>query len=357
MKAFCTAVITPEYQKILEAHMEVTYGGNPKERKYLTDEQMIDALQDTDILILGYEFLTKEIIKHAPKLKLVASERDGPEENIDIAACTEAGIPVVHSCGRCINPVGEHTFTLMLALARHFTTEVRLVREGYWDPSQPEKIKKLMKIVDHGVDELHGATLGVVGLGRNGMSIAQRGLAFGMRVIGYDPFANQEYIESQGIALKSLEEVLKESDYFVIMARVSKDTVGMIGREQIAMMKPTARFINTARAQLVDYDALYDALKNDRLGGAALDVFEQEPLGADSRWFDLDEDKVILTPHQAGISRQRDNSHSAEITKYVTQYLRGEMPASIMDKAVFECPVFKDRGGKIFGIEKDAPVV
>lgn len=352
MKAFCTAVITPEYQKILESHMEVTYGGNPKERKYLTDAEMIRALQDIDILILGYEFLTKEIIKHAPKLKLVASERDGPEENIDIAACTEAGIPVVHSCGRCINPVGEHTFTLMLSLARHFVTEVQMMRDGYWDPSNPEKISKLMKIVDHGVDELHGATLGIAGLGRNGMSIAQRGLAFGMNVIGYDPFADRARIESQGVKLKSLEDVMKESDYFVIMARVSKDTVGMIGKKEIALMKPTARFINTARAQLVDYDALYDALESGRIAGAALDVFEKEPLPLDSRWFKLDPDKVILTPHQAGISRQRDNTHSAEIVKYITQYLRGEKPASLMDESVFDMPAFGDRGGSIFGIEK-----
>lgn len=353
MKAFCTAVITPEHREILESHMEVTYGGNPKERKYLTDAEMIEALQDIDVLILGYEFLTKEIIKHAPKLKLVASERDGPEENIDIAACTEAGIPVVHSCGRCINPVGEHTFMLMLALARHFSTEVQMVREGYWNPQNPEKIEKLMKIVDHGVDELYGATLGIAGLGRNGMSIAQRGLAFGMNVIGYDPFADQKKLEAQGVKMKSLEEVMKESDYFVIMARVSKDTLGMIGKKEIAMMRPTARFINTARASLVDYDALYDALAEGRIAGAALDVFEKEPLPEDSRWFKLDPDKVILTPHQAGISRQRDNTHSGEITKYITQYLRGESPASLMDSSVFDVPAFSERGGRIFGIEKE----
>lgn len=352
MKAFCTAEITPKYKEILAEHMDVVYGGNGAERKYLTEAQLIEAMRDMDILILGYEFLTKEIIKHCPKLKLVASERDGPEENIDIAACTEAGIPVVHSCGRCINPVSEHTFMLMLALARHFTTEVRMVRDGYWNPGEPEKISKLMKIVDHGVDELYGATLGIVGLGRNGMGIAKRGLAFGMHVIGYDPYADRAFIEAQGVQMKSLEEVMKGSDYFVIMARVSKDTVGMIGKKEIDMMKPTARFINTARAQLVDYDALYEALESGRLFGAALDVFEKEPLPADSRWFKLDPDRVILTPHQAGISRQRDNSHSAEITKYVTQYLKGEIPASLMDKKVFDASAFKERGGKIFGIEK-----
>ena len=352
MKAFCTAVITPEYRKILESHMEVKYGGNPKERQYLTEAQMAEELQDADVLILGYEFLTKELIKHAPKLKLVASERDGPEENIDVAACTEAGIPVVHSCGRCINPVGEHTFTLMLALARQFPTEVQMVREGYWDPSNPEKLKKLMKIVDGGVDELYGATLGVVGLGRNGLNIAERGLAFGMNVIGYDPYANRETIEAKGIQLKTLDEVMQESDYFVIMARVSKDTIGMIGKREIAMMKPTARFINTARAALVDYDALYEALEQGRIAGAALDVFEKEPLGADSRWFQLDPSKVILTPHQAGISRQRDNTHSKEIVKYITQYLKGEKPASVMDKSVYERPAFQTHGALIFGVEK-----
>jgi phosphoglycerate dehydrogenase-like enzyme len=305
-----------------------------------------------DILIIGYERLTKEIIKNTPKLKLVVSERDGPEENIDIEACTEAGIPVLHSCGRCINPVGEHTFTMMLALARQFVTEVQMVREGYWNPDDKEKMSKLMAIVDFGVDELHGATLGIVGLGRNGLNIAQRGVAFGMNVIGYDPFANKEFIESQGIKMVSLEEIMKESDYFVIMARVSEDTIGMIGRKEIEMMKPTARFINTARAQLVDYDALYEAVKNGKIAGVALDVFDEEPLSVDSRWFKLDPAKVILTPHQAGISRQRDNSHSIEITKYIEQYLRGEMPDSLMDKKVFDVSEFKERGELLFGIEK-----
>ena len=351
-KAFCTAVITPEYKKILESHLEVRYGGNPQERRYLTEAQLIEELKDTDVLILGYEKLTENVIKNAPSLKLVASERDGPEENIDVGACTRAGIPVVHSCGRCINPVGEHTFTLMLALARQFVTEVNLVREGYWNPEEPEKMQKLMRIVDFGVDELYGATLGVVGLGRNGMNIAERGVAFGMEVIGFDPYADAEYAASKGIRLVSLEEVMKQSDYFVIMARVCPETVGMIGRREIALMKPTARFINTARAQLVDYDALYDALKEGRLAGAALDVFEKEPLAPDSRWFAIDPSKLILTPHQAGISRQRDRSHSKEIVKYITQYLKGEVPSSIMDKAVFEVPGFQDRGARLFGIEK-----
>ncbi len=222
MKAFCTAVITPAYKEILEAHLSVRYGGNPQERKYLSAEQLTAELQDADVLILGYEKLTEEIIRNSPKLKLVASERDGPEENIDVAACTRAGIPVVHSCGRCINPVGEHTFAMMLALARQFVTEVNMVREGYWNPGEPEKMKKLMRIVDFGVDELYGATLGVVGLGRNGMNIAQRGVAFGMDVIGYDPFADPETLKKNGIRPASLTEVLKQSDYFVIMARVSE---------------------------------------------------------------------------------------------------------------------------------------
>ena len=155
-----------------------------------------------------------------------------------------------------------------------------------------------------------------------------------------------------GIQLTELDEVMRQSDYFVIMARVSPETVGMIGARELSLMKPTARFINTARAQLVDYDALYDALAAGRIQGAALDVFEKEPLAADSRWFNLDGDKVILTPHQAGISRQRDNSHSAEITKYLVEYIKGEMPASLMDRSVFDAPDFAKRGGSLFGVCK-----
>lgn len=354
MKALSTCIITPKYQDLLSRYMDLKCVGNPAERQYLNRDQLIEALQGVDLLILGYERLTEDIINQCPDLKLVASERDGPEENIDIAACTRAGIPVVHSSGRCINPVAEHTFTLMLSLARHFTTEVAMVRDGYWDPSKPEKIQQLMKIVDHGVDELYGSTLGIVGLGRNGLGIATRAMAFGMNVIGYDPFANQEALERQGIRMADLDTVMRESDYFVIMARVSPDTVGMIGRREIGLMKPTARFINTARAQLVDYDALYEALKEGRIQGAALDVFEQEPLSPDSRWFGLDPDRVILTPHQAGISRQRDNTHSSEITKYVLQYLRGEVPGSLMDRAVFDAPGYSQRGGKLFGSVKES---
>lgn len=352
MKALSTCIITPKYKELLSQHMELRCVGNPAERQYLNTGQLIEALQGVDLLILGYERLTNDIIDQCPELKMVASERDGPEENIDIEACTRAGIPVVHSSGRCINPVAEHTFALMLSLARHLITEVEMVRSGYWDPSQPEKLQQLMKIVDHGVDELYGSTLGIVGLGRNGLGIATRGIAFGMNVIGYDPFADQEVLKQKGINMTDLDTVMRESDYFVIMARVSPDTVGMIGRREIGLMKSTARFINTARAQLVDYDALFDALKEGRIQGAALDVFEKEPLALDSRWFELDPDRVILTPHQAGISRQRDNTHSSEITKYVLEYLQGKIPASLMDPAVFDAPGYAQRGGKLFGIIK-----
>jgi D-3-phosphoglycerate dehydrogenase / 2-oxoglutarate reductase len=145
---------------------------------------------------------------------------------------------------------------------------------------------------------------------------------------------------------------MSHADFVVVMARVSPETIGLVGAEQIALMKPTAYFINTARPQLVDNAALLAALKQGKIRGAALDVFEREPLPADSEWFKLPLEKLIMTPHQSGLSVERDNSHSEAMTKCILEYLRGEVPGGLMNHAVFDSPAFASRGGKLFGIEK-----
>ncbi|MGM9608515.1 MAG: NAD(P)-dependent oxidoreductase [Oscillospiraceae bacterium] len=352
MRAFCTSHITDEYLDLLQEHMEVRCGGNPAQRIYLTKEELIEALQGVDILIVSYEKIDEEVIRRCPDLKLIASERDGPEENVDIAAATRAGIPVVHSLGRCIKPVAEHTFMLMLALNRRLLFSSRCVREGWWDTQKPEQFKKLLMVTEHGLGLLDGKTLGIAGLGRNGREIARRALAFGMKVVGYDPYVDPKAMAEMGIETAGLDEVMAAADFFCVMARVTPETVGMIGAREISLMKPTACFINTARSALVDEDALFNALKENRIRAAALDVYSEEPLPQDSRWFEIEEDRLILTPHQGGLCVERDAIHSEELTRYILQYLEGEIPASVMDRSVVQSPGFQDRGGKLLGIER-----
>ncbi len=351
MKAFCTSHITDQYLETLGQHMSIKCGGDTANRIYVPREQLIEELQGTDILIVSYEQIDEDLLKKCPDLKLIASERDGPEENIDIKAATEAGIPVVHSLGRCIKPVAEETFALMLALNRRIVKSSRCVREGYWDKDKPDKFKELLAVTERGLGLLNGKTLGIAGLGRNGREIAQLGLAFGMKVIGYDPYVNKDAMAQMGVELADLNTVLSSADFFVLMARVTPETTGMIGKDEIALLKPTATFINTARAALVDEDALFEALSTGKIRNAALDVFWDEPLPADSRWFTIDEDRLIMTPHQSGLCVERDDIHSAELTKYILQYLQGITPESVMDRSVFEKEGFATRGALIFGVE------
>jgi phosphoglycerate dehydrogenase-like enzyme len=229
--------------------------------------------------------LPRNIIERLPNLKLIASTGAG-NASIDVAAAGERGIAVVHT-GYRSDPAIEFTWALILASARHVVTESNSVRSGGWQRTV-------------GAD-LRGKTLGVLGLGRIGSDVARIGKAFGMSLIAWSQNMTPQAAEAAGATLVSKNQLFEQADILTIHLVLSSRTRGLIGAAELARMKPTARLINTSRGPIVEEQALISVLKNKQIAGAAIDVFDVEPLPPDHPFRALD--NVLTTPHIAYVSQ------------------------------------------------------
>ncbi len=239
-------------------------------------------------------------------------------DNIDVAAATARGIVVMNAPDGNTLTTAEHTMALLLALARRVPQAHASLRAGRWERKQYVGV------------ELRGKTLGVVGLGRIGRVVAQRALAFGMKVVAFDPFVAPEQAGDFELELLPLAEVCARADFLTVHTPLTAETRGIVGAKELAAMKPEARVINCARGGLVDERALYDALKAGRIAGAALDVFEQEPPPADHPLLQLEE--VIATPHLGASTREAQEGVALTVAEQMRDYflsgaLRGAVNA------------------------------
>ncbi|MCI8836241.1 MAG: D-3-phosphoglycerate dehydrogenase [Ruminococcus sp.] len=357
LKILCTAEFDKTYLDILSEFAEVRQRGfsvNQDFREMLTKEELINELGDADIFIVGYDKVTDEIIRSAPDLKLILSVRDGPEENIDVKTCKELGIPVLFSAGRCARVVPEHTMLLILASARPLIWANNALYSGLWSKEtqikEPERYFNFFKRIDES-HEIYGKTLGIVGAGRNGVGLAQRAQAFGMKIIAFDPYADKNRMDSLGIELVDLMTLMSASDYVSMMARVTPETTGMIGKKEFSAMKQDACFVNTGRAALVDNAALLEALQNGRIR-AALDVYDAEPISRNSPLLKLDPSRVLLSPHFAGCSVERINFHSKAATDNILHFLKGIENSHMYDKEVIHTEEYTKRGGVLWNSMK-----
>lgn len=314
----------------------------------LSGEALIEALQRVDVFLIGYDNLTEEVLKKSPDLKLVLSVRDGPEENIDIKSCERMGIPVFSSAGRCTVSVAEYTFLMMLLMARPVIEMSNIMRKDGWTNDN----RVALRAISETSSELYEKTLGIIGMGRNGRHLAKLAIGFGMKVIGYDPYADAEELRNEGVICTDLESVMSKSDYVTVLARLTPETEGMVNEGLIARMKETACFINTARAKLVDTNALLDALESGKIRKAALDVFDTEPVGTEHRIYRIPEDKLIVTPHGAGMTVERVHHQSKSLYQQMEAFFRGERSNSPFTRNVYEREEFKMRGGKLWGMNK-----
>lgn len=336
-----TMAITGRHQDVLRAN---PFEGDPE-----MDKKVIEMIADNEIIMLGYDGLSKEVIEHCPDLKVVVSVRDGPEENVNIKACTEAGIPVMSAGGRCVHAVAETTVTLMMMLARRVLPIYDLVKEEKWTKESFGHIREKCAFRT----ELFRKTLALIGCGRNAQEIVKICKGFDMNIITYDPYMKDEVAEKLGVKKVSLDEAMSQGDYVVMMARVTPETTGMISKEKIALMKPTAYFVNTARAALTDENAVIEALVNDKIAGAALDVASVEPLGPDSPLYDIPTDKLILTPHISGGSKERVSFQYEKCWESLQNFMKGDKGnITLQNRDVFDSPAFAERGGKFFGCKK-----
>lgn len=255
---------------------------------YEASQEILNAVKDADIIITHFCTITRRMIDNCPNLKAVGVLRSG-FENINVEYASEKKIHVFHTPGRNANAVADFTVGMMISECRNIAKSHRKMKEGKW----------VRDFSNAGcVPDLCDKTVGIIGMGVIGKKVAKRLQAFEMKIIGYDPYVDSNVSE---YPMVSLEELMTEADFVTVHSRLTKDTKGLISREMISLMKSTAYFINTARAGLVDEDALCEALNSREIAGAALDVFEEEPPGIDYKL--VIPENVTLTPHMAGGTR------------------------------------------------------
>ena len=276
-------------------------------------DHLLGKVRDEDILVVHMAPVTRAVLAQAQNLRFIACCRGGPK-NINIAAATERGIPVVNAPGRNAVAVAEFTVGLLLAHTRYIARGYAHLVHGIW---------KVGAYRDRYVGpELRGRTVGLVGLGHIGQEIATTLSGFRARLCAYDPYVGDDAFQALSIESVSLDDLLQNSDFVILSARLTPETTGMIGARELALMQPTAYLVNTARGGLVDYDALRRALQEGRIAGAALDVFGEEPPLRDEPLLQMP--NVTVTPHIGGASVDVLYNAADILAGEVRRFLRGE---------------------------------
>lgn len=336
MKILFTAEYDEAYLDELEAFGEVRIAGWAKGISKLSEDELAKLSADVDMIITSYDDITKRVIDSAPNLKLIACTRATPV-NVDVNYAKEKGIKVIYTPGRNSDSTAEHTIALMLSVARKIPMAYKALKEGKFtdETSEKEKAKAgLREDVVWGFDsnspyvvfkgtQLHGKTLGIIGYGSIGRRVGDIAAAIGMNLLIYDPYVSDIDINRIGREKVDLQRLLKESDFVTVHLKVTPDTRGIIGEEAFKLMKPTAYFINCARAAVVDEEALIQALRTGEIAGAALDVFNKEPIYKEHP-FITELDNVVITPHIAGATNEVLSNHTDMIIKEIRRFLNNE---------------------------------
>ena len=303
MKALVPESLSQEGLDKLRTETEV-------EARKLSRDELLEAIGDFDALIVrSATRVDRELLERATSLKVVGRAGVGLD-NIDVPTATRLGILVVNAPESNVLSAAEHTLALLLSLARHVPAADASLRAGGWERSRFTGV------------ELDGKTLGILGLGRIGNLVAQRAKAFGMRLLGYDPYVSRQWAAERGIDMAStVEEVCREADFITVHLPKNAETKAILSDPEFAVMKPEARVINVARGGIIDEDALVRALKDGVIAGAAVDVYEKEPPGHHPL-FDLEQ--VVVTPHLGASTEEAQTRAGTVIAEQVLLALRGE---------------------------------
>ena len=288
----------------------------------LPDDALSGEIGNADIILGDYTFnrkITADMARAAKKAKLVQQPSVG-YQNIDVDACAAAGIPVANAAGANTASVAEHTVMAALALLKKLVAAHRSTAAGGW------------RQMDIGAGELQGRTWGLVGMGRIGRAVAERIAPFGVRTI-YSDTKKLSAADGKKLraAMSGLEDLLKTADIISLHCPLTDDTRGLIGEKNIALMKPSSLIINVARGEVIDEPALARALREKRIGGAALDVFSREPIGSDNPLLGLEDANLLLTPHIAGATNEaKIRIITAAVTNMVN-VLNGKKPDFVVN--------------------------
>jgi D-3-phosphoglycerate dehydrogenase / 2-oxoglutarate reductase len=285
---------------------------------YLRADELIPHIGDADGLIVQWAKIDRAAIDALARCKVISRYGVGVDM-IDLKAAGERGIPVANVPDYCVDEVSTHAMAFLLMLNRHVLVQHAHVKTGRWG-----------NVPGGAPERLAGQTLGIVGLGNIGRAVLKKARGFDLHVIAYDPYLSAQRAAELGVAQVSWEELLRRSDYITLHCPLTEETRHLVGRAQLALMKPTACLINMARGPIVDQAALYDALVNHRIAAAALDVLEQEPPAAGDPLVGLD--NVIITPHSASWSAAAGLQLRRQTAQNVVDVLQGKLPYSIVNR-------------------------
>jgi D-3-phosphoglycerate dehydrogenase len=346
-KALVTANFDPQALERLKADLEidVEYAPIADRDGRLPEEELRERIRGIDILIVGYEGVPESLIDDTENLQLIACTRGGPDANVDIEAATKWDIPVLYAPGRNAISVADYTWGMILSAIRNIAHAHHLLHIGQYT-GQPQTdaagggdredvtwgMGAESPYVNHKGPELEGQTVGVIGMGAIGREVATRAQGFGVELLGYDPYIDADTMAEYDTEKAELDDLCRHSDVVTVHTPVTEDTRGMIDREMFDLMKDSAFFINTARGAIIDQDALVDTLQTGQLRGAALDVYDMEPIPDDHTLLDLD--NVVTTPHLAGAAEDVITRHSKMLVDDIEALLADEPPAHIANEEV-----------------------
>ena len=279
-------------------------------RTDLSPEQLIEAIGEYDALVVrSATKVTAAVIERGENLKVIGRAGIGLD-NVDVDAATRHGVLVVNAPQSNVLSAAEHTMALLLAQARNIPQAHAALASGSWERERWQGV------------ELHGKTLGIIGLGRVGTLVAQRASSFGMRLVAYDPYVAPARAQQMGVTLvESVGDLCARADFITIHMPRTPETVGLVGAKELAQVRPGVRIVNTARGGLIDEAALVDALESGRVGGAAVDVFENEPV-TEHPLFRFS--NVVVTPHLGASTAEAQDKAGLAIAEQVLLALRGE---------------------------------
>jgi phosphoglycerate dehydrogenase-like enzyme len=332
MKALVTANFSEDGLARLEKLMEVTYEPWGDSRKITLSDELAERLKSlgADVVIIEADLCHEEVFEEVD-LKMIGVCRGDPL-NVDVELATEKGIPVFYTPGRNADAVADLTLGFMLCLSRRIIELHNLLTGPDYIMEEPDDYLKIYR--KYTGFELGSRTVGIVGFGAIGRGVARRLQGFGANVLAYDPFVNDELLKDYGAERVELKELFSKSDIITLHVAVTDETEGMITRELLERMKPSAYFLNLARTELVDQAALVEILKDKRIAGGAFDVFTSEPPQKNDPLLGLD--NVIVTPHLGGATEDVIKHQTDMIVGDMEAYLKGMQPVHIYNPEVLE---------------------
>jgi len=297
--------------------------------KFRPPEEVVPKISSADILVLNMMKLPEAIIAQCPRCRLVIRHGVG-YDNVDVPACTKHGVLLANYPGYCSQDVAEHAITLIFACAR----KLILSRQTLEDASRSGK----WNFADFfPIYRMEGNTLGILGVGRIGHCVYEKLSSFGFKFLGCDPLLSQEQqAKLAGIEWVDIETLFRRSDFVTIHTALNEQTRHIVNAAGLSLMKPTAYLINTARAAMVDTAALVEALKQKKIAGAAIDVFETEPPDTSFELFDFD--NVILTPHISWASEESAWQIRRNIIDDILAFAAGKSPRNVVNPEAFQSP-------------------